>query len=192
MDVLAIVATMATPIPVIPYDDAAFILGNLGVSGGIARTLTLAEVGAALPPPSIPIATTAEAETGTNNTNVITPLRLREALRAIGSAPVFAFRAWGNFNGTSTPSIRASGNVASFTRNFAGDYTVTFTTPMPDANYAVLAVGVGSASATSGRVLRGSTGPAYAPTTTSIRFGLEAPGSGILTDAEWIYFAVLR
>jgi hypothetical protein len=40
---------MAQPIPVVPYDDAAFILGNLGVSGGIAQPLTLADVGAALP-----------------------------------------------------------------------------------------------------------------------------------------------
>jgi hypothetical protein len=183
---------MAQPIPVVPYDDAAFILGNLGVSGGIARTLTLSEVSSALPPPSIPIATTAEAETGTNNTNAITPLRLREALRASGTAPIFACRAWGNFNGTSTPSIRASGNVATFTRNSSGDYTVTFITPMPDTNYAVMVVGVGSASAVSGRVLRGYAGPEYAPSTTSIRFGLEVPGSGTLADAEWIYFAVLR
>ena len=36
---------------------------------------------------------------------------------ASGSAPVYACRAWVNFNGT-------------------GDYTVNFTTAMPDANYA--------------------------------------------------------
>jgi hypothetical protein len=56
---------------------------------------------------------------------------------ASGSAPVFAARAWVNFNGTGTVAIRASGNVSSITDNGAGDYTVNFTTAMPDANYAV-------------------------------------------------------
>ena len=46
-------------------------------------------------------------------------------------------RAWVNLNGTGTPAGRASFNVFSITDNAAGDYTVTFTTAMPDANYAV-------------------------------------------------------
>jgi hypothetical protein len=40
-----------------------------------------------------------------------------------------------NFNGTGTVAIRASGNVSSITDNGTGDYTVNFTTAMPDANY---------------------------------------------------------
>jgi hypothetical protein len=35
--------------------------------------------------------------------------------------------------------IRASGNVSSITDNGTGDYTINFTTAMPDANYAVIA-----------------------------------------------------
>ena len=46
-------------------------------------------------------------------------------------------RAWVNFNGTGTVAIRASGNVSSITDNNAGDYTVNFTTAMPDADYSV-------------------------------------------------------
>jgi hypothetical protein len=34
-------------------------------------------------------------------------------------------------------AIRASGNVSSITDNGTGDYTINFTTAMPDANYAV-------------------------------------------------------
>lgn len=45
-------------------------------------------------------------------------------------------RAWVNFNGTGTVAIRAAYNVSSITDNGAGDYTVNFTTAMPDANYA--------------------------------------------------------
>ena len=54
-------------------------------------------------------------------------------------ATAYGCRAWVNFNGTGTPAIRASGNVSSITDNGTGDYTVNFTTAMPDANYAVVA-----------------------------------------------------
>ena len=47
-------------------------------------------------------------------------------------------RAWVNFNGTGTVAIRASGNVTSITDNMTGDYTVNFTTAMPDENYALV------------------------------------------------------
>jgi hypothetical protein len=44
-------------------------------------------------------------------------------------------RAWVNFNGTGTVAIRAQFNVSSITDNGTGDYTLNFTTAMPDANY---------------------------------------------------------
>jgi hypothetical protein len=44
-----------------------------------------------------------------------------------------------NFNGSGTVAIRASGNVSSITDNGTGNYTVNFTTAMPDANYATVA-----------------------------------------------------
>jgi hypothetical protein len=50
-------------------------------------------------------------------------------------ATAYGCRAWVNFNGTGTVAIRASGNVTSITDNNTGDYTVNFTTAMPDANY---------------------------------------------------------
>ena len=53
-----------------------------------------------------------------------------------GSAPIYAARAWVNFNGTGTVAIRASGNVTSITDNGTGDYTVNFTNALPDVNYA--------------------------------------------------------
>jgi hypothetical protein len=46
-------------------------------------------------------------------------------------------RSWVNFNGTGTVAIRASVNVSSITDNGTGDYTVNFTTAMPDANCSV-------------------------------------------------------
>lgn len=53
-------------------------------------------------------------------------------------ATAYGCRAWVNFNGTGTVAIRASGNVTSITDNGTGDYTVNFTTAMPDVNYAAV------------------------------------------------------
>lgn len=54
-----------------------------------------------------------------------------------GTAPIYPCRAWVNFNGTGTVAIRASGNVSSITDVGVGQYTVNFTTALPDANYSV-------------------------------------------------------
>lgn len=61
---------------------------------------------------------------------------VKVALNATGGAPIYACRAWVNFNGTGTVAIRASGNVSSITDHGVGDYTINFTTALPDANYA--------------------------------------------------------
>jgi hypothetical protein len=46
-------------------------------------------------------------------------------------------KAWVYFNGTGTPTINSSFNVSSITDNGTADYTINFTTAMPNANYAV-------------------------------------------------------
>jgi hypothetical protein len=56
-------------------------------------------------------------------------------------ATAYGCRAWINFNGTGTPSIRASGNVSSITDNGTGNYTVNLTNAMTDTNYSVVAGG---------------------------------------------------
>ncbi len=89
-----------------------------------------------LPSTGLAAATTSEAKEGGSNTVAITPLRLREGLNATGYAPIYACRAWVNFNGTGTPTIRSGGNISSIIDNGTGDYTVNFTSTMPDANYA--------------------------------------------------------
>lgn len=61
--------------------------------------------------------------------------RAKTALNASGDAPIYACRAWVNFNGTGTVAIRASGNVSSITDRGVGMYTVNFAKAMPDANY---------------------------------------------------------
>jgi hypothetical protein len=80
-----------------------------------------------------------------------------------GTAPLYMCRAWVNFNGTGTVAIRASGNVSSITDNGTGDYTVNFTTAMPDANYNVC----GAASRTSAATSIGFLGPSATTTVTA-------------------------
>ena len=65
---------------------------------------------------------------------------VKTALNASGSAPIYACRAWINFDGTSASigTGRASGNVSGVTDNGTGDYTVNFSTAMSDANYCAL------------------------------------------------------
>jgi hypothetical protein len=46
-------------------------------------------------------------------------------------------KAWVNFNG-STAVIRSSHNVGSITKTGTGNYTINFSTAMPDANYSVI------------------------------------------------------
>ena len=63
---------------------------------------------------------------------------IKAAINASGTAPIYACRAWVNFNGSGTVAIRGSGNVTDITDNGTGHYTVNFTTDMPDANYCVV------------------------------------------------------
>jgi hypothetical protein len=60
-----------------------------------------------------------------------------------GSAPIYGARAWCVFNGTTagTNAPTSGGNVTSVTRNSAGNYTVNFTTAMPDAASALVVTG---------------------------------------------------
>lgn len=73
-----------------------------------------------------------------------------------GNAPMFACRAWVNFDGTgaigTNQTIRSSGNVSSVFKDGNGNYRVFFATHMPDTNYAAIATsgdGVGTTFAES-------------------------------------------
>ena len=50
-------------------------------------------------------------------------------------------KAWINFDGTGTISIRDSFNISSIVDNGIGMYTINFATPMLDTNYCVVAMG---------------------------------------------------
>ena len=102
--------------------------------------------------------------------------------------PAFACRAWVNFKGTGTVTIRASGNVSSITDNGTGDYTVNFTTAMQDANYSPV-VSCSNNVGTFNYV----TASLYQTGWTSSAFGFQArnPG-GALVDTDYCSVVVLR
>lgn len=69
-------------------------------------------------------------------TGDVAAAQITTALNASGSAPIYACRAWASFDAGPALVVRSSGNVASIVRNSQGNFTVTFTTAMANANYA--------------------------------------------------------
>ena len=90
-------------------------------------------------------ASQAEAEAGTDNTKLVTSLRVAQAITALAGGPGVA-KAWVSFNGTGTVAINASHNVASITDNGAGDYTINFTTAFSSAYYGFSSMSSGPSS----------------------------------------------
>ena len=124
------------------------VTGNAGtVTNGVYTTgdQTITGVKTFSSSPIVPTPTTGTqavnkdyVDNGAGAAFVANDTRVKTALNATGNAPIYACRAWVNFNGTETVAIRASGNVSSITDNGAGQYTVNFTTAMPDENYSVV------------------------------------------------------
>ena len=108
-----------------------------------------------------------------------------------GTAPIYPCRAWVNFNGTGTVAIRASGNVTSITDNGTGDYTVNFTTAMPDANYTPVCFANRANTAQSPRIPLIRTDGTL-PTTSALRIEMVDTSSTGLGDQAYINIAIFR
>jgi hypothetical protein len=116
---------------------------------------------------------------------------------ASGSAPSYSLRGWVNFNGTGTVAIRASQNVSSITDNGVGDYTVNFTTALPDVNYGVIGmINSTQIAFASGDVCVATSSASAAPatkTTSAVRV-ITGGDSGLVAieDRSEIYVGVMR
>ena len=110
---------------------------------------------------------------------------------AMDNAIYGSAKAWVNFNGVTTTTIRASYNVSSITRNGAGDYTVNFTNAFADANYAATFGarndGAGSGANFSLVVKQSST-----PTASAINIVCGPPSTGTTSDSAYIYASFFR
>jgi hypothetical protein len=123
---------------------------------------------------------------------------------ASGSAPSYSARAWVNFNGSGTVAIRESGNVSSITDNGVGDYTVNFTTAMPDVNYSVASSSISTNDARGGAFV-GVKATAVSPTdldaqqyllTSSVTIGCArgatASSNGVAEDSDSVSIIIFR
>ena len=102
-------------------------------------------------------------------------------------AVAYGCRAWINFNGTGTPAIRASGNVTSITDNGTGDYTVNFTTALPDVNYSV--------AGTAGRTTASNDFVSISdasPTVSALRVRVSNGGDGTANDTVFVNIVIFR
>ncbi len=117
---------------------------NLGVMSTSEVTIAIANATPTIPNATetvagkAKIATTAIAQARTNDTDIITALKLRDALNATGNAPIIALRAKGYINMSGASIVSFGGeNIASITRVSAGTYRVTTVNALPDLNYVV-------------------------------------------------------
>ena len=122
-------------------------------------------------------------------------LRVNTLQDATGSnqpAMVGAAKAWVNFQGTGTVTIRQAFNVSSITDNATGQYSCNFTNALVDGDYSV--------QITAGRSPNvGGTNPPFGymaddqavPTTSSFRLLVKGE-AGALQDQDRVFVAVFR
>jgi hypothetical protein len=129
---------------------------------------------------------------------------IKKALNADNAPPIFACRAWVNFDGTRNEAdtgastngnnvkIRANGNVASVRKDTTGNYTVTLSTAMPDANYAMVAMvwNQGRNAANQAMIYERSTD--LERTTSSFRISAVSGNNAVYSDFEGGYVAIFR
>lgn len=111
----------------IPY------LSNGLVPSTMLPTATESVVGASK------IATTAIAQAGVNDTDIITAKKLRDALNATGNAPIYPCRAKGWVLADGTSITFGGKNISSVTRVSLGKYRIVLQNSLPDEDYTVFA-----------------------------------------------------
>jgi hypothetical protein len=177
------------------YDYTTGDLYFAGVSAG-ASTADFATIAATVSPNGVTTGTILNSAVTTDKINnlAVTTAKIANANITAGKldgaqsgfAPIYGARAWVNFDGTGTVAIRASGNVSSITDNGTGDYTVNFTTAMPDANYSAV-VSVGDSLASSGPMA--GAGSVKTTTTCNVNSRL---ATGANTDVAVLQVAIFR
>jgi hypothetical protein len=140
---------------------------------------------------------------GTGAINSVAPSTSGNVLTSDGTnwnstAPVAPVKAWVNFDGTQSGTItpRASLNIASVVKNATGDYTITFTTALTDANYVVS----GSASSTGGgssyanAVVTLASGTAQTSSAFRVYTGYTgaASSNGANQDSTYVHLIIIR
>lgn len=140
--------------------------------------------------------------TGTGTTeSLISPAKLKAAaesateskLNISGTAPIYGVRAWVNFVGNGSSSANAtlngSGNIATVYKTSNGIFTATFTTALPDANYAITfaAGATTSASANDGTCI-----DVYSRSASAFSFTVTDPSGNNYANPHTVMITVVR
>ena len=130
---------------------------------------------------------------GSGLTASINTLNQTTGLFSTNNAYLGIAKAWANFNPSSgTVVINNSFNISSITRNGAGDFTVNFTTAMPNANY-VLSGQTQQTNTYFSNSIYFVAPSASTPSTTSFRFlcfGWSSGTAGVQYDAALVSFVI--
>lgn len=140
-------------------------------------------------------ATTAENLAGTSDVVYPSVKGVREEMfSATGSAPVFACRAWVNWDMdlAGSPSIYASGNVSSITDHGVGQQSINFTTAMPDTTYATIVSGQGSTDMWVGSIEGTLLGPLTSKTTSVVRLVFRNSATHAVVDVFDASMMIMR
>ena len=141
-----------------------------------------------------------ETGTGTLET-LVSPAKLKAGsdksveskLNISGTAPIYGVRAWVNFNGQGSnganQTLNGSGNIASVYKTGTGNFTVTFTTAMPDANYAIT---FGAGLSTSVSDGNGTCMDVYSQSASAFSMAITDPTGNNLSNPLRCYLTILR
>ena len=105
------------------------------------------------------------------------------------AATAYGIRSWMQYRGD-TNAIIGSANVSTVTDNDTGDFTMNFTTAMPDTNYGVL--GTTGYNDTSLNIGLTASGTHAAFTTSAMRFTVNVNYNSSLSDERYISVAIVR
>ena len=115
-----------------PATGTDFTLGDSGDTFTVPSGVTLTNSGTATGFGSPAYASNASATDDTVNVDASDNLQFDSGYGSTATA--YGIRAWVDYNGD-TNTINASGNISSVTDNGTGNFTVNFSTAMPDTYY---------------------------------------------------------
>jgi hypothetical protein len=159
---------------------------SVAAGAGMSFTTITGSGSVAMGTPSTITNTSTNTASGTSHNHELSG----ELVESTGGSPLFyGARAWVNVNGSGTPSIRDSRNISSVTQPATGTYNITFTTNMPDANYAITGTG-GNAGSTNGFIQAGEN--SLARTSATFRVVNFASAFGSVGVSQYLNVIVFR